>query len=81
MLTQKKNKSKALGENLEETLPFLIPSHQTTYAKKCCISESGEPISELIETCDKLSIPRSLVTMDIETAFVSLDHSFLLSAF
>ena len=45
-----------------------------------CISESGRLISEIIEICGKEHIPCFLVTMDLEKAFDSLDHDFLLCA-
>ena len=43
------------------------------------ISESGRLISDVIVMCDILDIPGYLVTMDIEKAFYSLNHDFLLS--
>ena len=51
---------------------------QTTYVKNQCISESRRLTSDIIEMCDILDIPGYLVTMDIERAFDSLDHDFLL---
>ena len=74
MLTQEKK------EKLKKVLPELISSNQTAYAKNRCISESGKLISDVIEMCDILDIPGYLVTMDIEKAFDSLDHDFLLFA-
>ena len=44
---------------------------------KRCISESGRLISDIIEVCEKQNIGGYLVTMDIEKAFDSLDHDFL----
>ena len=35
---------------------------------------------DVIEMCNIIDIPDYLVTMDIEKAFDSLDHDFLLSA-
>ena len=43
-----------------------------------CISESGRLISDIIEICSKENISGYLVTMDLEKAFDSLDHDFLL---
>ena len=71
--------SKSLAEKLKHVLPELISSNQTAYVKNRCISESGRLISDVIEMCDILDIPGYLVTMDIEKAFDSLNHDFLLS--
>ena len=72
--------SKSLTEKLTNVLPELIASNQTAYVKNRCISESGRLISDVIEMCDILNISGYLVAMDIEKAFDSLDHDFLLSA-
>ena len=72
--------SKSLAEKLKNVLPELISSNQTAYVKNRCISESGRLISDVIEMCDILDISGYLVTMDIEKAFDSLDHDFLLFA-
>ena len=58
--------------------PEIIFSNQTAHVKNRFISESGRLISDVIEMCDILDIPGYLVTMDIEKAFDSLDHDFLL---
>ena len=73
--------SKSLAERLKHVLPGLISSNQKAYAKNRYISESGRLISDVIEMCDMLNIPGCLVTMDIEKAFDSLDHNFLLHVF
>ena len=69
--------SKALAAKLKKNLPTIISSNQTTYVNKQCISESGRLISDIIEVCEKQNIGEYLVTMDIEKAFDSLDHVFL----
>ena len=71
--------SKSLAEKLKHVLPELISSNQTAYVKNRCISESGRLISDVIEMCDILDIPGYFVTKDIEKAFDSLNHDFLLS--
>ena len=43
------------------------------------IGESGRLISDIIEVTDKLNFHGILVTMDIEKAFDSISHSFLIS--
>ena len=45
-----------------------------------CISERGRLISDIIEICGKENISGYLAFMDLEKAFNSLDHDFLLCA-
>ena len=71
--------SKALSEKLKEVLPDLISSQQTAYVKNRHIGESGRLISDIIEITEIRKIGGFLVTMDIEKAFDSLDHNFLIS--
>ena len=71
--------SKSLAEKLKHVLPELISSNQTAYVKNRYISKSGRLISDVIEMCHILDISGYLVTMDIEKAFDSLNHDFLLS--
>ena len=70
--------SKALSEKLTEVLPDLISSQQMAYVKNRHIGESGKLISDIIEMT-KIRKIGFLVTMDIEKAFDSLDHNFLIS--
>ena len=74
-----KIRSKALSEKLKEVLPDLISSQQTAYVKNRHIGESGRLISDIIEITKIRKIGGFLVTMDIEKAFDSLDHNFLIS--
>ena len=71
--------SKVLAAKLRKVLPTIISSNQTAYVNKRCISESGRLISDIIEVCEKQNIRGYLVTMDIEKAFDSLDHDFLVN--
>ena len=41
--------------------------------------ESVRLISNITEMCDILDVPGYIVTMDIQKAFDSLDHDFLLN--
>ena len=70
--------SKALETKLKYVLPSLITSQQTAYIQKRCIGEAGRLISDILDISDKLSIDGYLVTLDIDKAFDSLAHKFLL---
>ena len=50
-----------------------------TYVENKFIGESGRLIADIIEITDILNKEGFLVTMDIEKAFDSLDHTFLIS--
>ena len=70
--------SKVLVERLKNVLPCLISSDQTAYVKGRFISEGGRLISDVLEICDKLQIKSFLMTVDIEKAFDSINHCFLI---
>ena len=72
--------SKALSEKLKKFLPDLISSQQTAYVKNRHIGESERLISDIIEIAKIKRIEGFLATMDIEKAFYSLDHKFLIYA-
>lgn len=74
-----KNLSKAFSEKLKEVSPNLISSQQTTYVNNRNNGESGRLISDIIETAKLNNLERFLVERDIEKAFESLDHKFLVS--
>ena len=71
--------SKVISNKLKTVLPTLIFSKQTADVKNRFIGESGRLISDIIEISGCFNITGFLVTMDIEKAFDSLDHSFLIS--
>ena len=62
---------KVFALRVKNVLSDLISSQQTAYVPFRCISESGRLISDVIEMAGYL------VTIDIEKAFDSLDHTFL----
>ena len=41
----------------------------------------GRLISDIVDICDRNNIGGCLVTIDIEKAFDSLDHKFILAVF
>ena len=72
--------SKALAERLKEALPDLISPSQLAYVKGRCISEGGRLISDIIEVSNMLQKKGFLLTIDIEKAFDSVNHNFLIAA-
>ena len=71
--------SKALASTLKKVLPNLISPQQTAYVENRFIGERGRFIADIIEITDVLNKEGFLVTMDIEKAFDSLDHTFVIS--
>ena len=65
---------------MKKVLPNLISSQQTAYVAQRSINESGRLISDLLNVTKKMKVKGYLVTTDIEKAFDSLDHTFLISA-
>ena len=70
---------KALLEELKEVLPYLISWQQTAYVKNRNCGNSRRLITDVIEIHKTKIIEGFLVTMDIEKAFDSLYHNFLIS--
>ena len=70
--------AKALATRLKETLPKLISFQQTAYVRNRFIGEGGRLISDILEMSESLNLKGYIVTVDIEKAFDSLSHSFLL---
>ena len=71
--------SKALATRLKETLPDLISCQQTAYVKNRFIGEGGRLTSDILEISNVFNLRGYIVTVDIEKAFDSLSHSFLLA--
>ena len=71
--------SKALSERLKNVLSSLISTQQTACIKNKFIGEGGRLISDIVNICDRNNTGGFLVTIDIERAFDSLDHRFILA--
>ena len=56
----------------------LISFQQTAYVKNRFIDEGGRLISDILEMSESFNLKGYIVTVDIEKAFDSLSHSFLL---
>ena len=71
--------TKVLATRLKKNLPALISPNQTAYVENRLIGESGRLISDILETTSILQKEGLLVTIDIEKAFDSVNHDFLLT--
>ena len=71
--------TKALAARLKNVLPTLISSNQTAYVKNRFISEGGRLIYDILEMSDLLQEEGYLLTVDIEKAFDSVEHPFLIA--
>ena len=71
--------SKALSERLKNVLPDITSKNQTAYVNNRFISEGGRLVNDLLEVCDTFNKKGYLVTIDIEKAFDSVNHVFLIA--
>ena len=71
--------SKALATRLKKVMHNLISSNQIAYINNRFIIEGGRLISDILDICNTLQIEEFLLTVDIEKAFDSVDHSFLIN--
>ena len=70
--------SKVLSTRIINVLPFLISSNQTAFVKNRFISKSGRVISDVLEIANTFSLESFLIDVDVEKAFDSVNHCFLL---
>ena len=71
--------SKTIATRLKKVLPSLIKSDQTAYVAGRFIGESSRLTSDILEITQSLNMEGWMVTMDIQKAFDSVDHNFLLN--
>ena len=71
--------SKCIASRLIPVLPTIISPDQTAYVKGRYIGESIRLISDILDTTDMFDIPGYILTADLEKAFDSIDHTFLLA--
>ena len=71
--------SKTLAGRLKKILPKLISPGQTAYVENRFIGESGRLIADILETCNSEKLEGLLLAIDIEKAFDSLEHDFLIA--
>ena len=72
--------SKEIAIRLKKVLNNLISENQIAYLNDKFINEGGRLISDIVEILDLLQIEGILLTVDIEKAFDSVNHLFLVSA-
>ena len=70
--------SKVLAERLKKVLSSLIFKSQNAYVKGRFISERDRLISDILEISDNLKTKVFLMTLNIEKAFNSVNHLFLI---
>ena len=71
--------SKCLAARLVPVLPTIISPDQTAYVKGRFIGESTRLISDILEMADTENLSGYLFTADLEKAFDSIDHNFLIA--
>ena len=71
--------SKSLASRFLPVLPSIISSDQTAYVKGRYIGESIRLISDILGISNKLNIPGYMLTVDLQKAFDSIDHVFLVA--
>ena len=70
--------SKVLASRLKSVISSIVNENQVAYVNNRFISESSRLISDILEITNSLGIEGILMTVDIEKAFDSIDHSFLI---
>ena len=71
--------SKSLASRFLPVLPTIISSDQTAYVKGRYIGESIRLISDILDISKMLDVSGYLLTVDLQKAFDSIDHIFLLA--
>ena len=70
--------SKVLSKRLKNVMPDLVSENQTAYVNHRFISEGGRLIDDLLELTDIYNKKGFLLTIDIEKAFDSVNHIFII---
>ena len=68
-----------MDQRLRKTIPFLLSSNQSVYVDARLISVRGRLIFDLLEISDTLKLNCLLAKIDIQKAFDSVGHLFLIS--
>ena len=59
-------------------LKSIVGANQTAYVEGRFIEEATRLISDILEVTKECNIPGYMVMMDVEKAFDSMDHGFLI---
>ena len=70
--------SKILASCLKSIISTTVNENQVAYVNNRFINESGRLISDVLEITNSFDIEGILMTVDIEKAFDSINHSFLM---
>ena len=70
--------NKALAKKLKKVLKTIVGANQTAYVEGRFIGEATRLIYDVLEVTKECNIPGYMVLMDVEKAFDSMDHGFLL---
>ena len=70
--------SKVLTGRLKSVISSIVNENQVPYVNNRFISDNGRLISDVLEITNSLDIEGILMTVDIEKAFDSINHSFLM---
>ena len=70
--------SKILASCLKSIISTTVNENQVAYVNNRFINESGRLISDVLEITNSFDIEGILITVDIEKAFDSINHSFLM---
>ena len=68
--------SKVLASRLKSVISSIVNENQVAYVHNRFIYENGRLISDVLEITNSLDIEGILMTVDIEKAFDSINHSF-----
>merc|ERR1712015_50922 len=69
--------NKALAKKLKKVLHKIVGSSQTAYVEGRFIGEATRLVSDILEVTKECNVPGYMVLMDVEKAFDSMDHGFL----
>ena len=70
--------SKVLASRLKSVISSIVDENQVAYINNRLISETGRLISDVLKITNSLNIEGILMKVDIEKAFDSINHSFLI---
>ena len=69
---------KVLASHLKSVISTIVNENQAAYVNNRFLSEGSTLISDVLEITNSFDIEGLLMTVDIEKAFDSINHSFLM---